>query len=249
MLSKWNTLSPRKHYHPPTNDLSLEHTKVETKPNDALDQPRHPIPGRKPLIRAHSLLSGSFPLSPGSACTSATSLTLSRSSSSASSTGTAGDVETSSVMDDTTTANPPVIRPSKEPTLFARDVEHKGVQRILNALTEKEKRQLSDPDMPLRHFRAEKGDADKALQRLRSTLKWKQEFAVRDIVSCFDDDGVDAHNFYEETESLETNGKLRKKKEMQDILREENKTGKIYVRGYDKVSLNWINGKIFLLIS
>jgi hypothetical protein len=46
--------------------------------------------------------------------------------------------------------------PVAEATMFDPEVEANGVKDILAALTEEEMKYLSDPNMPLRHFRAEK---------------------------------------------------------------------------------------------
>ena len=43
-----------------------------------------------------------------------------------------------------------------EEPLFDPEVEKKGVQAMMEALTDEEKAALADPAMPMRHFRAEK---------------------------------------------------------------------------------------------
>jgi hypothetical protein len=43
-----------------------------------------------------------------------------------------------------------------EPVMFGEEAERKGCEEILAALTPSEKERLADPNMPLRHFRAEK---------------------------------------------------------------------------------------------
>jgi hypothetical protein len=43
-----------------------------------------------------------------------------------------------------------------EPNLLDSEVEKKGAKDVLEALTEEEKTALPDPNMPMRHFRAEK---------------------------------------------------------------------------------------------
>ena len=48
-----------------------------------------------------------------------------------------------------------------EEHLLDANVETKGVQVMMNALTDEEKAALSDPSMPMRHFRAEKVSAIK----------------------------------------------------------------------------------------
>jgi hypothetical protein len=49
--------------------------------------------------------------------------------------------------------------PAAEPNMFDPEVEAKGVESILAALTEDETASLADKNMPLRHFRAEKVSA------------------------------------------------------------------------------------------
>jgi hypothetical protein len=62
--------------------------------------------------------------------------------------------------------------PVAEATMFEPEVEANGVKDILAALTEEEMKYLSDPNMPLRHFRAEK------VRRTRSafSLEYVWEF-------------------------------------------------------------------------
>jgi hypothetical protein len=101
----------------------------------------------------------------------------------------------------------------EEPRLLDAEVEEKGVRDILEALTEEEKSQLADPNMPLRHFRAEKGNTELAITKIKATIKWRREFEVEKIKNCFEKDGDP---------------------EMRAIIEKENETGKMYVRGYDK---------------
>jgi len=100
-----------------------------------------------------------------------------------------------------------------EPRLLDAEVEDEGVQDILAALTDTEKSQLADANMPLRHFRAEKGDTEKAIEKIKATLQWRQEFQVDKIVNCMAEGG-------DET--------IRKS------IENDNKDGKIYVRSYNK---------------
>lgn len=94
--------------------------------------------------------------------------------------------------------------------------EARGCQLIRDALTPDEIAHLADDGMVLRHYRAEKGNVDSAISKIKSTIKWRREFGVADIVTCFDD---------LEDASL---------KPLRDIFREEAKTGKLYVRGRDR---------------
>ena len=98
-----------------------------------------------------------------------------------------------------------------EPLLLNREAEIDGVQEIIRSLTEREKSQLPDINMPIRHLRAEKGNVQKAIQKCKAALKWREEFGVGQITTC-----------------MQTGGELEK------IIKFEGETGKIYVRGYDK---------------
>eukprot|EP00571_Detonula_confervacea_P007245 CAMPEP_0172329822 /NCGR_PEP_ID=MMETSP1058-20130122/61082_1 /TAXON_ID=83371 /ORGANISM="Detonula confervacea, Strain CCMP 353" /LENGTH=370 /DNA_ID=CAMNT_0013047013 /DNA_START=28 /DNA_END=1140 /DNA_ORIENTATION=+ len=105
---------------------------------------------------------------------------------------------------------------------FTFDEAH-GVESILHALTPHERQFLADDNMPLRHYRAEKGNLNEAIRKIKSTLKWREEFAVEDIKRCFDKN---------------TDGLSHKKREelnqLAGVIAQENETGKIYCRGYDK---------------
>jgi predicted Ser/Thr protein kinase len=108
-----------------------------------------------------------------------------------------------------------------EPNLLDVDVERRGVRDILAALTDSERDQLRafDMTMPIRHFRAEKGNVPKAIHQIKETLQWRIDFGVDVIVSCFQvehtDQDTPAHA------------------EMREILSRESVPGKIYARGYD----------------
>ncbi|KAL7539972.1 hypothetical protein ACHAWF_006559 [Thalassiosira exigua] len=101
--------------------------------------------------------------------------------------------------------------------------EAKGVEAIMNALTSHERLHLADDNMPLRHYRAEKGNLDEAIRKIKCTLKWREEFCVEDIKRCFDKDVDDA--------SPAKRGELNR---LAQVIAHENETGKIYCRGYDK---------------
>ena len=94
--------------------------------------------------------------------------------------------------------------------------ETRGCQHIRDALTPDELAHMADDGMVLRHYRAEKGNADSAISKIKSTIRWRREFGVTDIVTCFND---------LEDASL---------KPLRDTFREEAKTGKLYVRGRDR---------------
>ena len=94
--------------------------------------------------------------------------------------------------------------------------ESKGCKLIRAALAPDERANLADDGMVLRHYRAEKGNVDSAITKIKSTIRWRREFGVADIVTCFDDMNGD---------SLQL---------LRDTFREEAKTGKLYVRGHDR---------------
>ena len=102
--------------------------------------------------------------------------------------------------------------------------EESGVQKILSELTPHEYKYLADPNMPLRHYRAEKGNLSEAIRKIKSTLKWRKDFCVDDIKRCFDQD-------YIQSVSPEKQKQLN---HMAEIISRENETGKIYTRGYDR---------------
>ena len=108
-----------------------------------------------------------------------------------------------------------------------------GVTSILRALTSRERSSLPDVNMPLRHYRAEKGDLNEAVRKMRSTLRWREEFGVDDIKRCFDDDcgttssSSSSSSSPDERRSAESKG-------LADAIAFENETGKIYCRGYDR---------------
>mmetsp|Transcript_14626 Transcript_14626/g.22594 ORF Transcript_14626/g.22594 Transcript_14626/m.22594 type:complete len:284 (-) Transcript_14626:148-999(-) len=95
-----------------------------------------------------------------------------------------------------------------EDFVIGDDAEEQGKCRaILAALSSEEIGAMPDKNMPLRHLRAEDGEVDKAISKLKSTLKWRKEFGVSEILAGSD--------------------------EMMKIFSVENATGKIYARGYD----------------
>mmetsp|Transcript_10102 Transcript_10102/g.21090 ORF Transcript_10102/g.21090 Transcript_10102/m.21090 type:complete len:379 (+) Transcript_10102:56-1192(+) len=106
--------------------------------------------------------------------------------------------------------------------------EASGVTSILNALTPREKKFLADKNMPLRHYRAEKGNLDEAIRKIKSTLKWREEFGVEDIKRCFD------HLNNSQQKSDLSPEKEKELTQLANIIAHENETGKIYSRGYDK---------------
>lgn len=102
----------------------------------------------------------------------------------------------------------------------ATDTEMQQVKEIVAALSQDEISALSDDFMTLRHLRAEKGKVPKAIEAVRRTLKWREEFQVNAIRSCLHSSSSSPE---EEDSDLLAN-----------VIRKENETGKLYVRGYDK---------------
>jgi CRAL/TRIO domain len=72
------------------------------------------------------------------------------------------------------------------------------------------------------------GDATKALKQIKATLAWRKEFQVETLRDCFHSNAET-----EEEEKKDGDSGLTAK-EFREILLEEEATGKIYVRGYDK---------------
>lgn len=104
---------------------------------------------------------------------------------------------------------PPIRRVSVpdlggEACLLDPTEEEEKVRHIWDSLSDDERNRLSDPSMIVRHLRAEKGHADRALHKCRGAIRWRAAFGVEHM------------------------------HEWLDILRRENETGKIYVRGYDR---------------
>ena len=88
------------------------------------------------------------------------------------------------------------------------DDEERAVLRLWDALTDDERAQVPDPSMPTRHLRAEGGRVDRATAKCRAALQWRATFFGGSA-----SDGMAG---------------------WADVLRRENATGKIYVRGYDR---------------
>jgi hypothetical protein len=109
--------------------------------------------------------------------------------------------------------------------------EKLGVASILESLSLHEVQSLSDPQMPLRHYRAEKGNVLEAIRKLKSTLQWREEFGVENIKRCFDTQSPSS-----DTSTLQQlqSSSLSQQQPLANIIAHENATGKIYARGYDK---------------
>jgi len=108
--------------------------------------------------------------------------------------------------------------------------EREGAELVHQALTPEEQSAMPDTFMPLRHYRAEKGDVAKAINAIKYTLKWREEFQVDNIVSALEDNEPKKNGNYDKNMEDNSDGQ----ENLAAILRKENETGKIYVRGYDK---------------
>lgn len=106
--------------------------------------------------------------------------------------------------------------PTRESLKIDHAIEEEGCRQIIEALTPQERRDMSDPNLPLRHFRADKGNIDKAITRAKYAIKWRKEMKVEEMLKA-------AHNPSTPEES-----------EIRTMLMKEAETGKIYVRGYDR---------------
>lgn len=124
------------------------------------------------------------------------------------------------------------------------ETETERSEEIENALSEDEREGLTDKFMALRHLRAEKGDAKKAVAAVRRTLKWRDEFRVQNLRRCLrgidrreggesnDDEKREASN--NDSNDNDVDSKSSEEELMASVVRKENETGKLYVRGYDK---------------
>lgn len=107
--------------------------------------------------------------------------------------------------------------------------EKRQMEEISKALSQEEQEGLADQFMTLRHLRAEKGNVQKAIAALQRTLKWRKEFRVEDLKRCLQP--VDQEP--KEDEKKEEESKASRE-ELASVVRKENETGKMYIRGYDK---------------
>ena len=101
------------------------------------------------------------------------------------------------------------------------DNEDERVRRFSEklSLSPAESEQLVDKFSIRRSLRAEKGVEKTAAKRLRKTLDWRASFGVEKLLRCFTGEYGDSE---------------RDIKALEEVLLEENATGKIYVRGKDK---------------
>jgi hypothetical protein len=96
--------------------------------------------------------------------------------------------------------------------------EQCGIQTILESLTPHEHSLLSDEYMPLRHYRAEKGNINEAIRKLKCTIQWRTTFGVEDIKHCFDT--TTATNTTNEKQEYD-------RKHLAQLITRESETGKI----------------------
>lgn len=110
---------------------------------------------------------------------------------------------------------------SREPRMFDQAKEEEGCRKIVEQLTPQELNAMPDENMPMRHFRADKGNVEKAIKRIKYAIKWRQEFGVEKILRAATNATSD-----EEEEEEERN--------IRSILMHESSPGKMYVRNHDK---------------
>lgn len=78
--------------------------------------------------------------------------------------------------------------------------------------------ELTDENMIRRYYRAAKGDMDRALNALKSTIGWRRDSNVDDFKNLF----------------IGESGESSMDSELDAMIRFENESGKAYVRGYDR---------------
>lgn len=108
---------------------------------------------------------------------------------------------------------------NKEPRMFDAAIEEEGCKRIMEQLTEEEIDAMPDDNMPLRHFRADKGNVEKAVKRIKYAIQWRKDFGVEKILQAATS-----------TNSDDDDNEL---KEIKKILMHESSPGKMYVRNHD----------------
>lgn len=133
------------------------------------------------------------------------------------------------IVGKTAKANEPqsIVRKTKEKRLHDEQTEEEGCRKILEALTPEEIEDMSDENLLIRHYRADKGNIPKAIKRIKYAIKWRKDMKVKEMLKA-------AHNPETEEEH-----KIR------NILMHEAETGKMFVRGYDKEerAILWIYQK------
>ena len=139
---------------------------------------------------------------------------------------------------------------SKEPRKFSQEEEEEGCKIIFSnlELTQSEKETnlvdgSSNVDIDalvLRHYRADKGDINKAIKRTQYAIQWRKDFGVDRILRSVHsgtstpivkDDHHCGVNEPNEDDNDDEDEELEK---LGAIIKKEGETGKIYARGYDK---------------
>ena len=141
------------------------------------------------------------------------------------------------IKEETTNNNNNITyRETKEGRKYPKDEEDKGYIQILNALSNNEKFKMSDRNLPMRHYRADKGDVTKAIQRTKYAIQWREKFGVEKMLQAVHGDNYKSHiqNIHNVNINDGHNLNEDERKQLRDIILKENETGKIYARGYDK---------------
>jgi hypothetical protein len=136
----------------------------------------------------------------------------------------------------------PVWVPNKEPRKYTQKEEEEGYKQVLAGLTQQEKNDMAnvDPNLCMRHYRADKGDVPKAIKRLKYAIQWRKDFEVDHILNSIhgthnvDNDGDNSENKSNNDSSNGNDDLDQKMKNLNTMLRKESETGKVYSRGYNK---------------
>ena len=78
---------------------------------------------------------------------------------------------------------------------------------------------------------------EKAIAQLKATIQWREEFGVLDLIGCLVDSSIGGNNDGGTNKQSGDDGDGSRnptKEELAKIVRLENETGKMYVRGHDK---------------
>ena len=131
--------------------------------------------------------------------------------------------------------------PTNEPNKYPIEEEMKGLQQILSLLTNNEKLKLIQQygidkcgNLCMRHYRADKGDVEKAIGRIRYVMKWRDDFGVEKIINAVHGHSNNDSNDNDEDDDDKKSIIDPEMKELRDIIRHEGETGKVYTRGYSK---------------
>jgi hypothetical protein len=103
----------------------------------------------------------------------------------------------------------------------------KELRSQLSVSATHETQELTDPRMIVRHFRAEKGNTAKALETLRDALQWRRDFETTALRVCMNTTSTSSPSPTPSSSSPTNTAK----KDYQAMMRLENETGKIFVRG------------------